>query len=147
MSSGERAARYAGIPVRRATIGVLLCSGALAGVAGAVEMMGDIHTFATSLSGGTGYTAIVVAVLAGGSLAAVVPFALMFGGLDTAALSLRVMGISNNAAFALTGLILMLAAAAQVLAKYRLVKVASQPPALNRLPAPGAEAAVTVPKR
>lgn len=55
------AARYAGFSSRQALWGCLLGSGALAGVAGAVEIMGPIGQLTPSVSPGYGFTAIIVA--------------------------------------------------------------------------------------
>ncbi len=55
------AARYAGFSSRRALWGCLLCSGALAGVAGACEIMGPIGQVTPSVSPGYGFAAIIVA--------------------------------------------------------------------------------------
>ncbi|WP_269499848.1 ABC transporter permease [Castellaniella sp. S9] len=55
------AARYAGFSSRRALWGCLLFSGALAGVAGACEIMGPIGQLTPSVSPGYGFAAIIVA--------------------------------------------------------------------------------------
>lgn len=55
------AARYAGFSSRRALWGCLLGSGALAGVAGACEIMGPIGQLTPSVSPGYGFAAIIVA--------------------------------------------------------------------------------------
>ncbi|MER1966937.1 ABC transporter permease [Castellaniella sp. GW247-6E4] len=55
------AARYAGFSSRRALWACLLCSGALAGVAGACEIMGPIGQLTPSVSPGYGFAAIIVA--------------------------------------------------------------------------------------
>ncbi|MFA5522251.1 MAG: ABC transporter permease [Castellaniella sp.] len=55
------AARYAGFSSRRALWGALLVSGALAGVAGAAEVMGPIGQLTPSISPGYGFAAIIVA--------------------------------------------------------------------------------------
>ncbi len=55
------AARYAGFSSRRALWGCMLGSGALAGVAGACEIMGPIGQLTPSVSPGYGFAAIIVA--------------------------------------------------------------------------------------
>lgn len=62
---GSRAARFTGIPVERRTLQVLLLSGGLAGVAGAVEVLGVNHALAQGFSPGYGFDAIGVALLGG----------------------------------------------------------------------------------
>ncbi|MEM7694322.1 MAG: ABC transporter permease [Pseudomonadota bacterium] len=63
--SGEspRAARFAGFDERRTTLFVFLYSGAFAGIAGAIEVMGTIGQLRPAISPGYGFTAIIVAFL------------------------------------------------------------------------------------
>lgn len=64
VGSGARAAAFAGIPVGWTTAKVALLSGALAGVAGAVEVAGRAGYVTLDMSPGYGYTGIVIAMLA-----------------------------------------------------------------------------------
>ena len=65
VGSNPVAARVAGsIDTRATTLAAFLVSGALAGVAGAVEVTGVTYALYESLSPGYGYTAIAVALLA-----------------------------------------------------------------------------------
>ena len=59
------AASAGGIDTRRLSIRVLLWSGALAGLAGAIEVYGVTYALYEDISPGYGYTAIAVALLAG----------------------------------------------------------------------------------
>lgn len=52
------------IDVRRTTMRAFLCSGALAGLAGAIEVLGVTYALYENISPGYGYTAIAVALLA-----------------------------------------------------------------------------------
>ncbi len=56
-------ARYAGISVKRVIIRTMGISGALCGLAGFILVSGTGHTLSTSIVGGRGFTAIVVAWL------------------------------------------------------------------------------------
>lgn len=58
------AARFAGVSLPRTLMGVALLSGALAGMAGAVEVLGVTGGVTTTMSPGFGYAGIVVAMLA-----------------------------------------------------------------------------------
>jgi simple sugar transport system permease protein len=65
VGASPAAARSAGsIDVARTTFWVFVASGALAGLAGAVEVSGITYALYESLSPGYGYTAIAVALLA-----------------------------------------------------------------------------------
>lgn len=76
-----QAAAYGGIPVARTMIGVMLASGALAGLAGAGEVMGLKYRLFDRFSPGYGFDAIAAAFLAGSQPLLVVPTALFFGAL------------------------------------------------------------------
>jgi simple sugar transport system permease protein len=58
------AARFAGISTTRVVLGTALASGGLAGLAGAVEVMGLRGYVTGDLSPGFGYTGVIVAMLA-----------------------------------------------------------------------------------
>ena len=58
-----RAARFSGFSANRMTIAAFLISGGLAGLAGIVEVTGQIGQLKPAISGGLGFTAIIVAYL------------------------------------------------------------------------------------
>ena len=88
------AARFAGVPISLTLIRVACLSGGLAGLAGAVEVMGVKGHVSTALSPGFGYAGIVVAMLANlnplGVVAAAIFVAAMFVGADGMSRSLEV---------------------------------------------------------
>jgi general nucleoside transport system permease protein len=65
VGANARAAAFAGIPVQGVVVRVALLSGALAGLAGAVEVAGRAGYVTLDMSPGYGYSGIVVAMLAG----------------------------------------------------------------------------------
>jgi general nucleoside transport system permease protein len=85
-----RAARYSGLRVRRIVLGVLLLSGALAGLAGATEVAGRSGRLdPIGLAINLGYTGIIVAALARFHPLGVLFVSVLLGGLDNAASSLQ----------------------------------------------------------
>ena len=76
-----RAASWAGIPVDRTIFLGAAISGGLAGLAGAVEILGVLGRLFDKVSPGYGFTAIAVALLARLNPWALVPSALFFGAL------------------------------------------------------------------
>ena len=62
--ANPRAAAFAGVPVTRTVVLTALLSGALAGLAGAVEVAGRTSYVTIDMSPGYGYSGIVVAMLA-----------------------------------------------------------------------------------
>ncbi len=83
------AASAGGISVSRTTLGAFLLSGALAGLAGSVELTGVTYALYENFSPGYGYTAIAVALLARLNPLAVVLTALMFGALEAGASAMQ----------------------------------------------------------
>lgn len=79
------AAETGGISVQWTIVKALCISGALAGLAGAVEVMGVHHRLFDQFSSGFGFTGIAVALLAKNHPIAVVPAALLFGAMSAGA--------------------------------------------------------------
>lgn len=82
---GADAARAAGIPLQRTIVTAMCLSGALAGLAGAVEVLGVHHRFLDQFSPGYGFDSIAVALLGGLNAPGVTLAALLFGGLKSGA--------------------------------------------------------------
>lgn len=90
VGAAPEAARLAGrIDVDRVVVGSFLVSGAIAGLAGGVEVAGVTYALYENLSPGWGYTAIAVALLAGLSPLAVVVTGVLFGALDAGAAAMQ----------------------------------------------------------
>lgn len=84
------AARSAGrIDVPALAFRVFLLSGALAGLAGAIEILAVTGALYENLSPGYGYTAIAVAMLARLNPLAVIPSAIIFGALEAGAAAMQ----------------------------------------------------------
>ena len=64
VGTAPRAGRFAGFSATKTTIGVLLFSGAMAGLAGMIEVSANIGQLQPNVSFGYGFTAIIVAFLA-----------------------------------------------------------------------------------
>ena len=96
VGAGAGAAELAGISVRRVVMANFLLSGALAGLAGAVQISGVTYLLSDNYSPGYGYTAIAVALLANLNPILLVPSALFFGAITSGgfAVQQKVPGIS-----------------------------------------------------
>lgn len=88
-ASPEAAASAGRIDVARTTARVFLLSGALAGLAGGIELTGVTFALYESLSPGYGYTAIAVALLAGLHPLGVLASAMLFGALEAGASAMQ----------------------------------------------------------
>ena len=90
VGEAPRAAELAGgIRVERTVAVALLCSGALAGLAGAFEVSGVTYALYQNLSPGYGFTAIAVALIARTDPIGVVVAGLAFGALDAGAAAMQ----------------------------------------------------------
>jgi ABC-type uncharacterized transport system permease subunit len=118
IGANARAADYAGMAVARRMVGVMLLSGALAGVAGMIELTGVVHRLQGGISNQYGALGIPIAALAAGSPVGVLVGACLIAILLNAGISLQTQGLSVNAVLALTGLILFMAATAESVARY-----------------------------
>ncbi|HZL07474.1 MAG TPA: ABC transporter permease [Coriobacteriia bacterium] len=79
------ASQTAGISVQWTIVKALCISGALAGLGGAVEVMGVHHKIFDQFSSGFGFTGIAVALLAKNHPLGIIPAAILFGGLSAGA--------------------------------------------------------------
>jgi simple sugar transport system permease protein len=103
-----RAARYGGISVARYLIISICISGALAGLAGAVEIAGVHHRAIEGITGGYGFSGIVVALFGGLHPAGIVPAAFFFGLLLVGAdMTQRMVGVPANMVQVLQGIIIL----------------------------------------
>lgn len=81
----RRAARTAGISVEQVWVLTMALSGALAGLAGTIQVLGAQHRYYQNLAGTYGYDGIAVALLAGIDSLPVLLSALFFGALASGA--------------------------------------------------------------
>ncbi len=103
-----KAARYAGIRVERFLVAAMLLSGAFAGVAGAVEILGVHRRAIEGVSGGYGFTGIVVSLFGGLHPAGIVPASFFFGLLLLGAdMTQRLADVPANMVLVLQGAIIL----------------------------------------
>lgn len=106
------AARYAGIRVKAKVLSVLALSGALAGLAGAIEISGVIKSLEPrAVAAELGFTGIVVAAVARLNPLAVLPVAAFLAAVVTSGSRLQRIGIESEIVFLLQGLIFLFVAA------------------------------------
>jgi simple sugar transport system permease protein len=123
--ANRHAAYYAGVPVRRRLMQVMLLSGGIAGIAGMLEVAGTVHHLQGGMSNNFGYVGIMVAVIAGASPIAVIPAALLMAVILNAGIVLQSYGMSTYEVLALTGLVLFFVAIGEQIAYYRPVRRAA----------------------
>lgn len=116
------AARLAGFAVTRDLTVAFALSGALAGLAGAVEVAGVTGRLYERISPGYGYTAIAIALLGGLRAGGVIAAALFFAALSAGAGAMeRSAGVSSVLVLAVQGATLLVIAALDVATRARLI--------------------------
>jgi simple sugar transport system permease protein len=120
VGANARAAGFAGVPVTRTVVMVALVSGALAGLAGAIEVAGRTGYVTLDMSPGYGYAGIVIAMLAGlhplGVVVAAVFVAGVLVGADTMS---RAVGVPTYIADVIVATSLIAVLVATLLAQFR----------------------------
>jgi simple sugar transport system permease protein len=121
VGDSTRAARYAGVRVPRRIASVLLLSGAAAGLAGAILIIGSLGSLEPrALAINLGYTGIIVAAVARLNPLAVVPVAVAVGGISSAGPALQTSGVPSELVLVLQGLALLVVAASELLMSNRI---------------------------
>ena len=114
------AARYGGINVGVRLVLAAFFAGGLGGLAGTVEVLGEQHRLMDGISGGVGFTGIIVALLAKLSPLAVIPAAVLYGGMTVGANAMqRRAGIPSSITFILQSLIVLMVLASDIFRRYR----------------------------
>lgn len=115
-----KAAAFAGISLPRTLIAVACLSGGLAGLAGAIEVLGLKGYVTTDMSPGYGYSGIVVAMLAGlhpiGVIATALFIAIVFVGADGMS---RALGVPSFIADVIVAMSLLTMLVALLFVSYR----------------------------
>jgi len=105
VGGNPEAAQYAGISVKRQILIVILVAGGMGGLAGTGEVLGLKLRLFDAFSGGVGYEAIAVALLANGNPLGVIFSALFFGALKAGANKMQIVtGIEASMAIVVLAL-------------------------------------------
>jgi simple sugar transport system permease protein len=120
--ANARAAAFAGVPVGWVTVQVALLSGALAGLAGAIEVAGRTSYVTLDMSPGYGYSGIVIAMLAALNPLGVVVAAVFVAGILVGADSMsRAVNVPTYIADVAVAVALLSMLVAAMLAQVRIV--------------------------
>ncbi len=112
-------AEYAGINVKKNIILVLGLSGAIAGLAGFVEIAGVVHRIQTQMPNNSGYTGIVIAYLSQFNPIAVIIVSILFGGLENSCAAVQLMGVPSQIATMIQGSIMIFVIAGEFFNRYK----------------------------
>lgn len=119
--NSRRSAEYAGINVKKYILIVLGLSGAIAGLAGFVQITGVVHRVQAQLPGGSGYTGIVIAYLSKFNPIAVIVVSILLGGLENSCAAVQLMGVPSQIATMLQGSIMIFVIAGEFFNHYKVI--------------------------
>lgn len=143
------ASRYGGINVSRYQILAITLSGALAGLGGAVEVLGVNHRLftdgsSTGFTGNAGFNGIVAALFGGLHPLGAIPASFLFGALLVGANSMqRTVQVPSAFVTMLDGLVVIFVVSSQMWSKRRATRRAIQEPRAQETAAPTIQSDVT----
>jgi general nucleoside transport system permease protein len=105
------AALAAGIPIGRRLVEAMLVAGGLAGVAGAILVLGTEQKYPATLGAPYGFDGIAMALIGQGNPLGVLASALLFGGLRAGGTRMQLLGVHKSFPELIQGLALLLVAA------------------------------------
>jgi simple sugar transport system permease protein len=105
LGGSRQAADYAGVSFSKGVMTAMLLCGGLAGLAGALEVLGVHYRLIEGFSQGIGFTAVAVALLGLADPLTVIPAALFFGFLQAGAQAMqREVGVPSSLTYVIQGL-------------------------------------------
>ncbi len=107
---GPEAARTSGIPVHRRIYEAMFISGALAGMAGGVLVLGTEYKFPATFGGAYGFDGIAIALIGQNHPLGVLGAALLFGGLRAGGTRMQLLGVHKSFPELIQGLALLFVA-------------------------------------
>ncbi|MDD2696059.1 MAG: ABC transporter permease [Anaerolineales bacterium] len=124
MGFNPTASTFRGIDTKRVMIITMLISGGIAGLAGVSEVFGVQYRLRPDISPGYGFTGIIVAILGGLHPLGVAIAAFFFGGLLNGSVRMQILTrVPVALVDVIQAIILLFLLTAQVIARYRLVRV------------------------
>lgn len=128
LGESKNTARYAGININKTILTAVLISGALCGLTGFVQASAVSQTLSIEVSGGIGYTAIIISWLSNLNSMIILPVSLLFAGLVEGGSYIQTaFGIPNAAASVIQALILLFVLGSELFIRYKLeIKGAAQ---------------------
>lgn len=108
LGASRPAATYVGLSAARSTALVMAIAGALAGLAGGIEVSGVHNRLIEGFSHGFGFNAVAVALIAGLNPLAVLPAGLFLGFLEAGTLAMqREVGVPSSLVYVIEGLMMV----------------------------------------
>jgi ABC-type uncharacterized transport system permease subunit len=114
------------VNARGMVIKTMLLSGAIAGLVGLPDLLGDTHEFGTQFTGGLGFLGIAVALLGRNTPVGIALSALLFAFLDRAALPLQFADIPSSVVTIIQGTIVLTVVIANEVARRLALRTAER---------------------
>lgn len=122
VGESQDTARYAGMNVKKVILRTMFLSGGICGLAGMIQATGSDITLTTSVAGGVGFTAIIVAWLAQLNPFAILIVSLLFSVLEKGSSVVQsTFGLSTDCADVLQGIILFFILGCEFFVRYRFI--------------------------
>lgn len=123
VGESQDTARYAGMSVKKIILRTMFLSGAVCGLGGMIQATGSDITLTTSVAGGVGFTAIIIAWLAQLNPVSIMIVAFLFSVLEKGSSVVQsTYGLSVDCADTLQGIILFFVLGCEFFIRYRIVK-------------------------
>jgi ABC-type uncharacterized transport system permease subunit len=122
VGSNEHVGRYSGMNVRRMFYLSMLIGGGVAGMAGAINMMGTAHELSPGITVDTGFNGLVIAVLAGANELGVLVLSVVYALLLAGGGSLGIVGVNSDLVLAVIGITLIFGSFGEAYARLRFVR-------------------------
>ena len=114
-------ARYVGINVKRVILRTMMISGGICGMAGAIIVCGASHTISVGITGGRGFTAIIVAWMAHFNAFAMGLVSAFLAFMQQGAIQIATQfGLNENASEIITGIILFFLIGSEFFINYKI---------------------------
>ncbi len=109
--ANPRAAQFAGVKTKQVTVKAMLMSGALAGLAGALQVAQFEHRFYDGFATGYGFDALGVALLSGSNPFFLLLSSFFFGALNKGGTALAILGINKGITMVVLAVVIVMFAA------------------------------------
>jgi len=127
LGESEKTAHYAGINIKKTIIIAMLLSGGLCGIAGMVQASAVSYTLSVQVSGGVGFTAIIVAWLGALSAPIILVVSILFAALlEGGAYIQTAIGTPESTALILQSMILFFVLGSEFFIRYKVIRKVSK---------------------
>jgi general nucleoside transport system permease protein len=122
IGESEKTAKYAGIKIKKTMLQAIVISGIICGISGVVQAAGVSETLSVEVSGGVGYTAIIIACLAKYNPFAVIIVSFLFATLVQGGTYIQTnYSVPDSVALIIQAMILFFVLGSEIFTNYRLL--------------------------